>query len=427
MLQQTMYLAFLNLIVVHCCHAVALFVLMDWKFRARAVALVWAAYVAISTAFSIALLVYAPLVVTAILTFVLTVGIHFLICIVAGEGAAGKKVFWVATYLTFFFCAVIVVAWISPLFGVYAPVAEIVTKLPLYALAVFVWKRAVKPYTERVSAGITTDWTTLALFAVLLMLGVAVFTNLVFPPMQGKTEGTSILGTLALMLIVFSSYAAMWQTIKSLKEKGEEQNLRSMNWFLQSELTRQKMYIAQAQRYRHDMHHHNQLLLSFAQEGNLAKICDYLADYDRQVHQSLLPSFCKHTVVNALLGNMQRNCDAAGIRCDFQCDIPETLPLSDVEACVVFSNLLENSFEACRQCDASSIVVHAAVRDGLLYVQMRNSVHGTVRFEHDLPVTTKQHGGIGIKSVQETLSRYGGLADFSQDGETFVVKIILPL
>ncbi len=422
-----MNLAFLNLIVSHCCHGAALFALMDWRFRTRTMAFVWTAYVALSAAFSIVLLMFAPLIVTACLTFFCTVACYFLICIWAGEGLPGKKVFLVATYFTFFYCSVIVVAWISLLFGQYAPIAEIVAKIPIFVLAILAWHLKGKAYLEKISYGITTGWTTLAFFAMSLMLGVAAFTNIVFPPMQVKNERVIIVGSLAFMLVVFSSYAAILQVIKSLKEKGDEQNVRSMNWLLQSELTSQTIYVSQAKRYRHDMRHHMQLLRSFADAGDLEKIRTYLSDYEQLFEKVDMPAFSKNMVLNALLCNFVRKCDEAEVSYTIQCDILETLPFSDVDTCIIFGNAFENALDACRKCTNPFFSLHASTKEGMLYMRIENSVQGTVRFKDGYPISLKKSGGIGIRSMLDTLLQYGGLVDFSQEGERFSVKIILPL
>ena len=422
-----MNLSYLNLIVVHFLHAITLFFLMDWRFYTRTVVLILAADYLFNVALSIALLMYAPIVVTASLTFIVVVGVHFLISVWAGEGQTGKKVFLVASYYILFYCVVILADWISILFGKNAPLAEIFLKLPIFAAAILFWLSKGKNYIEKISHGITYGWQLLAFFALSLMLGFALLTNIVFPPMGANLEKLDILGTLAIMVIVFSSYATILQTIRAMNEKYDESQLRSMQWLLQSELSAEKVYVAQAKQYRHDMRHHTQFLISLAQEGNIEKIRSYLAEYDGSIEKSALPSFCAHSVVNALLCNFARKCDESDISYKIRCQIPETLPISDVEACSVFGNLLENAIEALQKCAEKSFSLTANVTEGNLYIQTRNSVQGKVRFKEGRPLSTKQNGGIGTKSIVDTLSAHTGLVEFSQDGDEFVAQIILPL
>ena len=173
-----MNLAYLNLIVVNCLHALFLFFLVDWKYERRVMVVVWAAYVLSGSAFSIFLLKYAPISVTAIFTFAGLVALHFLICIGAGSGSVSKKFFFVASYLIFFYCAIILGDWISFLFGKYAPYAEIFAKVPIYAAGIFLWGFRGKAYIEKISGGITYGWKILAAFAFLTMIGSAIWTNI---------------------------------------------------------------------------------------------------------------------------------------------------------------------------------------------------------------------------------------------------------
>ena len=422
-----MNLEFLNLMVVHFLHALFLFFLMDWRFTKKTVVLILAIDYLFNVAISLALLMYAPIGVTAFFTFLLVVGVHVAVCLWAGAGQPGKKIFLVASYYIFFYCVIIIADWISILFGKNEAIAEIFLKIPFFVLAIVFWVVKGKSYIEEISHGITRGWRTLALFALSLMLGVAILTVLVYPPMRVNTDNLNILRTLAFMLVVLSSYATLLQTIKGMNERFDESQFRSLHWLLESELSAEKASVAQAMQYRHDMRHHNQLLLSLAKEGNLEKIRAYLAEYDETLENASLPSFCAHTVANALLCNFARKCENLGISYEIRCQIPASLPISDVEVCSVFGNLLENALDSLQKCTEKSFSLVAQVADGNLCVQVRNSVHGTVRFKDGFPLTTKKNGGVGTKSIANTLALHAGLVEFSQIGSEFLTQIILPL
>ena len=236
-----------------------------------------------------------------------------------------------------------------------------------------------------------------------------------------------ITGTLAFMMVVFSSYAVILLTIKNMGEKYDAAQERALRWLLESELSAEKVYVEQARQYRHDIRHHNQLLLSLAAGGDIEKIRAYLTEYDGSLEKSALKSFCAHGVANALLGNFARRCDSLGVSYEIDCKIPKDLPLSDVEVCSGNGNLLENALEAVQECAEKSFSIHADITDGKLCVQTRNSMRGTARFKDGLPLSTKKNGGHGTKSISDTLALHAGLAEFSQDGAEFVAQVILPM
>lgn len=85
--------------------------------------------------------------------------------------------------------------------------------------------------------------------------------------------------------------------------------------------------------------------------------------------------YCENGAANALISVKARACKELGI--DFDCNavLPEGLPVSDVDLCVAFSNLLDNAANSCRKVEAGrrSIVLKACVAPGILVVDVTNS------------------------------------------------------
>lgn len=52
---------------------------------------------------------------------------------------------------------------------------------------------------------------------------------------------------------------------------------------------------------------------------------------------------------------------------------------------------------------------------------------GVVAWQNDIPKTTKENGGTGVRNVVEAVSRYGGMLDLSQDEDVFISRVIIPL
>ena len=55
------------------------------------------------------------------------------------------------------------------------------------------------------------------------------------------------------------------------------------------------------------------------------------------------------------------------------------------------------------------------------------TVSSKVFFENDLPVTTKEGGGIGVKSAKAVLEQHGGLMRMVQEEHVFTTQMIQPL
>lgn len=71
------------------------------------------------------------------------------------------------------------------------------------------------------------------------------------------------------------------------------------------------------------------------------------------------------------------------------------------------------------------IIVIAKFIDDRLRVQVENTCRTDMVFDNELPVTQKQGGGTGIKSILYTAERYDGTAGFSVMDGKFFTQIVL--
>lgn len=110
-------------------------------------------------------------------------------------------------------------------------------------------------------------------------------------------------------------------------------------------------------------------------------------------------------------------------------DIPERVAMTPPEFGSLLSNILENALEACRRIsdDECFITFTAEVDEDSLKIELKNSVSGKVEIRNNLPVSTKKNGGLGTKSVLHIVESYHGMLNFSQEGDTFITQIVLPV
>lgn len=84
--------------------------------------------------------------------------------------------------------------------------------------------------------------------------------------------------------------------------------------------------------------------------------------------------YCEHRVVDALVSMKAAECESAGIAAAFDLAVPESLPLSSVELCALFSNMLDNAMNACRKVGGGCFIdLKAHVDAGFLVASMKNS------------------------------------------------------
>lgn len=100
---------------------------------------------------------------------------------------------------------------------------------------------------------------------------------------------------------------------------------------------------------------------------------------------------------------------------------------------VIFGNALSNAIEyemTVEERDKRYIVLRLNRKGGIVAVHIENYCVARLKFEDDLPVTTKgsdDYHGFGLKSIRYTVKKYGGNLKVSNGKESFCLDIILPV
>lgn len=179
---------------------------------------------------------------------------------------------------------------------------------------------------------------------------------------------------------------------------------------------------------RHDQKYHLKALSKIAESGNIEEMKKYLALAEAQIPENTLFYYCKNSVFNALLGSYDERCAKFDIKFDVSLNIPDELPISDYEMCIIMGNLLENAVEACQKLKSERKIKIAANTQGThLAVMAENTFNGNVTEEGGQPVSTKNEGGFGLRSVRAVSERYNGNVLIEWDKEIFTVYVMLSL
>lgn len=351
-------------------------------------------------------------------------------------GAALKPLFlerlahWIFGFVTMLnvYAAIVFMTWIAADYFPYPYYANTVLRLLLFMGIILVLRRWILPLYRQV----VERW--LIYIPLLIML----FLNMMYYFLYGEdVELTLTVGKWPIFLLIalgiciyISIFYSMRATLREYELREENQVMRAQEALLESELTTHNEFVEQARQHRHDLRHHNALLLEYLFHEDISGAREYLAQYDAELKNAALTDYCKHPVANAVIRRLAWRSGQSGIELTVRADIPETLPLTPPETGVLLSNLLENASEACEKSEMDSpfLLLTAEVEDGRLKIETRNSVGLETLFdENGFPKTTKQSGGAGTHSMARIVRKYGGMLAFRQSADTFITQIILPL
>ncbi len=196
----------------------------------------------------------------------------------------------------------------------------------------------------------------------------------------------------------------------------------------ESELIRQRAEATLANQQRHDMHHHNAVIIDLLQNGDTDQLKTYMKSVDAALDAYNANNFCTNPIANSIFNDYARKAEAEGIKTTFRVSVPKVIGIDNIDLTCVLGNALENALEGCMRLPSDverEINVTAKFIDNRLRVQVENTCPSDIVFDGEMPITQKQGGGTGTKSILYTAERYDGTAGFSLMDEKFITQIVL--
>lgn len=230
---------------------------------------------------------------------------------------------------------------------------------------------------------------------------------------------------LFLMLFFNAIFLLMAISINRNVRLRQENQLLSMQ---QQRYESLKAAIEEARQARHDLRHQLCQLAALAEEGNLEKIKAYLSGAVSRI-PSLELHFCENRAADGVVGYYCALAKREQIPFSVQLDLPECLPVDEINLCLVLSNLLENALEASlRTAPARRRIKLTAYLHGssLALIQVENTYDGVIREKDGVFQSSKRKGeGVGIQSVRHIAEKSGGVSTVTYQDGLFCAKVML--
>lgn len=217
-------------------------------------------------------------------------------------------------------------------------------------------------------------------------------------------------------------------------QEERKQVIRQLS--MQTEYSRQiAETAAENRRLIHDIKHHLRTIDRMAAEHGQSDIRLFLSQVEEQVAAVSSYShvaFCQNPAVNALIEYYYGMMQTQGTEFQVRLDLPDQIPLTDVELCTVLGNLLDNSVEACgrQKHGARRILVAGETRGSMYFLKVENTYDGQTMQEGSLFLSRKgisPYHGIGLSSVRKIIKSHGGDLDIIPREGVFLVGITIGL
>ena len=240
-------------------------------------------------------------------------------------------------------------------------------------------------------------------------------------------QGYFVISIVLLFLMLFFNaiFLLMAISINRNVRLQQENQLLSMQ---QQRYESLKAAIEEARQARHDLRHQLCQLAALAEEGNLEKIKAYLSSAVSRI-PSLELHFCENRAADGVVGYYCALAKREQIPFSVQLDLPECLPVDEIDLCLVLSNLLENALDASlRTAPARRRIELTAYLHGnsLVLILVENTYDGVIREKDGVFLSSKRKGdGVGIQSVRHIAEKSGGVNTVTYQDGLFCVKVML--
>lgn len=379
------------------------------RFSKWATAAIWLLYVAL-------MLILPPD--TPTVNFFLTLAAHFILFFVTTAGNVQEKGFLFFSYASIYTCIGTIYTVVNT--RLQSELLKSVFALGLMALMQVLLYAVLLPSFRKVAPYIHTGWG--KFYAVVLSFFALVVMQTVFPvlsPLSDKELAVFLLTILAFCITYVSVFASMKNMVELTREKQRKTHAELLLTQVQSQ-TKEAELIRQN---RHDMRHHYQMLLAYAQNGELDQLTDYLQRQTERIEHITTGRFCENETVNNILKVYYQKANEQNIAMEIRAAAKPGLSADAPDLVAIVANVLENALHGAAKSgsEAPFIRVNIKHQSGRFVVSCDNSCIPSLNFE-EMPEYLR---GIGIQSITATADKYSGSCLFSAKDGVFRCMVIM--
>ncbi len=290
---------------------------------------------------------------------------------------------------------------------------RIMIRSAVLLLLLVCYKRYAVPLIRSLTGLNGRRWWNLALIAVLFYMVQAMFSILYV--VLHVSSGEALLSFIIISFIMCAVYSLVFSNISYMKKEMEGELMRQNAEYLSNRLSIMQEADERNRRMRHDIRHHLEAIGEYAKTGNVSQILAYIEEYGVEISETAVRQYSVNSVLNSIFSAYAGKASENQIDFLVKCNVPEKLPVKDVELIAMFGNLLENAFHGCLDSGKGNLRIEIYVRlqKNRLMIVCNNTCSDKLKLRENLP----EEKGVGISSILSVCRKYDGSLDYSlQDG-----------
>ena len=145
----------------------------------------------------------------------------------------------------------------------------------------------------------------------------------------------------------------------------------------------------------------------------------------------LMPRFeCENPILTVVVNNKLETADTMKVDFKVNAEYTEVNFISNLDITAIFSNLLDNAFEACAELpeEKRHVTLSIARRNYFVFIYVENTfakVNQDVKKRYRS--TKKGHQGIGMSNIKSACEKYNGNFNAHTENDMFITEILIPI
>lgn len=186
----------------------------------------------------------------------------------------------------------------------------------------------------------------------------------------------------------------------------------------------------------HDMKNHMICIKKLCEDKNPEKAIEYIDSMETNIsnYNKLNEDFnTGNMILDSILRVKKSLCIEKDIEFHVDMDFSKNDFIDMIDVCTIFSNLIDNSIEACDKIkdlnECKKIVLKSKYIDGFCIIFIENTKLNEIKQRKNTFLTSKKHKymhGIGLNNVKKTVNKYYGQLIVNYDEYSFNIKIMIP-
>lgn len=180
--------------------------------------------------------------------------------------------------------------------------------------------------------------------------------------------------------------------------------------------------------WRHDYKNHMQVLKIHVENKEWEPAIAYISQMNEDLSKVDHVIKTGNVMADAIINSKVSLAKSRKIRLDVTASIPEQLPLSDVEFCVIFGNLMDNTIEACEKIADQGdrfIRIYIGLFKKQFYISITNSTNQKHRIQKYYSLKGEGHG-FGLYRIDKIIQEKHGYLNRQDEPGVFATEIMLP-